>query len=340
MRNPREALNELQAHLAAQFDIPFSWVIAAPESSFAVPPEASATAWLVPEADRVVVAVDLKQPASLVAEMLLHLCAHLTLGHVRPGDARGHWDAPASLSPTPHRHWDREAGAYVDAHFARSVRRVSTLEECSPREKAWLVLFDHIGRMVGQQRTLHLTTEAYQAAAYQRQAAQRLVAQLDEYGGAMLCDGVGLGKTYVATTVAVHYANQWWDQLTDTKRSATDDPFRITVLSPNSVVSTWQREAIAPLAAYGVPLATIRVISHSKLSRIVPSSDILTRSRTAISDMEHLLLSDLVVADEAHNFRSIGARRTTVLRDLLRCPTSAPVGQIEGLHERRMAGSS
>jgi hypothetical protein len=321
-RSPREALDELHAHLAAHFDIPFAWAVvhktAAPEGTFVVPPEASAIARLVPEAERVVVAVDLEQPASLVAEMLLHLCAHLTLGHVRPGDAWGHWDTQASLSPTPHRQWDREARAFVDAHFARPVRRVSSLEECNPREKAWLVLLDHIGRMVGQQRTLHPKTETYQAAAYQRQAAQRLVAQLEEYGGAMLCDGVGLGKTYVATTIAVHYAHQWRDQLADTKRSATDDPFRITVLSPNSVVSTWQREAIAPLGAHGVPLATIRVISHSKLSRIVPSSDILTRGRTGMSDMEHLLLSDLVVVDEAHNFRSVGARRTTVLRDLLR----------------------
>ncbi|MCY1076840.1 DEAD/DEAH box helicase [Archangium lansingense] len=321
-RSPRQVLTELHAHLATQFEIPCAWTIlditAAPEGSFVVQPEASAIARLVPEANRVVVAVDLEQPASLVAEMLLHLCAHLTLGHVRPGDAWGHWDTQASLSPTPHRQWDREARAYVDAHFARPVRRVSSLEECNPREKAWLVLLDHIGRMVGQTRMLHAATERYQAAAYQRQAAQRLVAQLEEYGGAMLCDGVGLGKTYVATTVAVHYANQWRDQLADARRSATDDPFRVTVLSPNSVVSTWQREAIAPLAAHGVPLATIRVLSHSKLSRIVPSSDILTRGRSGMSDMEHLLLSDLVVVDEAHNFRSVGARRTTVLRDLLR----------------------
>lgn len=321
-RSPGEALTELHTHLAAHLDIPFAWAIvdkaAAPEGTFVVQPEAGTIARLVPEADRVLVSVDLEQPISLIGEMLIHLCAHLTLGHVRPGDAWGHWDTQASLSPTPHRQWDREARAFVDAHFARPVRRVSSLEECNPREKAWLVLLDHIGRMVGQQRTLHPKTETYQAAAYQRQAAQRLVAQLEEYGGAMLCDGVGLGKTYVATTVAVHYANQWRDQLADTKRSATHDPFRITVLSPNSVVSTWQREAIAPLAAHGVPLATIRVISHSKLSRIVPSSDVLTRGRTGMSDMEHLLLSDLVIVDEAHNFRSVGARRTTVLRDLLR----------------------
>jgi hypothetical protein len=321
-RRPVEALSELQGYLAAQFPVPFPWDLvgkeAGPECSFAVQPEAGVIARLVPEAERVVVVADFDQPPALVADTLLHLCAHLALGHVRPGDPWGHWDTPASLSSTPHRQWDREARAFVEAHFPREVRRVSSLEECTPREKAWLVLLEHIGRMVGEARTLHPATERYQAAAYQRQAAQRLVAQLEEYGGAMLCDGVGLGKTYVATTVAVHYANQWRDQLAHAGRSAADDPLRITVLSPNSVVSTWEREAIPPLAAHGVPLATIRVISHSKLSRIVPSSDILARGRAAISDMEHLLLSDLVVVDEAHNFRSVGARRTTVLRDLLR----------------------
>jgi superfamily II DNA or RNA helicase len=321
-RSPRGALSALHTHLGANFDIPFAWAIlepsSAPDGTFVVAPEASAIARLVPQADRVLVVIDLDQPPTIIAEVLLHLCAHLALGHVRPGDPWGHWDTPASLSPTPHRQWDREARALLDAQFARPVRQVTSLEACTPREKAWLVLLDHIGRMVGQQRTLHAATERYQAAAYQRQAAQRLVAQLEEYGGAMLCDGVGLGKTYVATTVAVHYANQWRDQLADSQRAATEDPFRITVLSPNAVVSTWQREAVAPLAAHGVPLATIRVISHSKLSRILPSSEILTRGRSALSDMEHLLLSDLVVVDEAHNFRSVGARRTTVLRDLLR----------------------
>jgi hypothetical protein len=321
-RRPRESLTELRAHLAAQFDVPFAWVLsdikAAPEGSFFAPPEVNCIARLVPEAGRVVIAVDFEQPASVITGMLLHLCAHLALGHVRPGDARGHWDTVSSLSPTPHRQWDREARSYVEGNLARPVRRVASLEECNPREKSWLVLLDHISRMVGKSSTLHAATARYQAAAYQRQAAQRLVVQLEEYGGAMLCDGVGLGKTYVATTIIVHYANYWREQLGAAGRSASDDPFRITILAPNSVVSTWQREAIPPLAVHGVPLATIRVISHSKLSRVMPSSDILVRDRSGTSDMEHLLQSDLVIVDEAHNFRSVGARRTTVLRDLLR----------------------
>jgi hypothetical protein len=135
----------------------------------------------------------------------------------------------------------------------------------------------------------------------------------------MLCDGVGLGKTYVATTVLVHYANTWHDRHTAAGRAPADDPFRVTILAPNSVVTTWQREALPPLAAHGVHAASVRVLSHTKLSRIQPTSEILkASSRARLSDLEHLLLSDLVIVDEAHNFRSVGARRTVVLRDLLR----------------------
>jgi len=66
--------------------------------------------------------------------------------------------------------------------------------------------------MLGESRRLHPAAERYQNAAYQRQAASRMIAMFEEYGGAMLCDGVGLGKTYVATTLMVHYANRWRDQ--------------------------------------------------------------------------------------------------------------------------------
>jgi hypothetical protein len=305
-----------------QFEIPFGWEILdlgnAPKVDFMGPTEAGVFARLIPHPDRVLLALELEKPAPIVARTLLHLCAHLALGHVRPGDPLGHWDTESSLSPTPHRQWDRDARDFVGKHFVRPARRVNSLEECNPREKAWLVLLDHIGRMLGDTRTLHSAAKHYQAAAYQYQAAQRLVSQLEDYGGAMLCDGVGLGKTYVATTVIVHYANGWRDQLAATGRSMSDDPLRISVLSPNSVVSTWQREALPPLAAHGVQVAAIRVISHSKLSRILPSSDVLTRHASRMSDMEHLLLSDLVIVDEAHNFRSVAARRATVLRDLLR----------------------
>jgi hypothetical protein len=284
---------------------------------FHVPPPADAILLLVPEDDAVRVELDPSLEPDRALWALCHAAAHLRLGHVRPGDTHGHWDTWESII-TPGRRWDREVRDRLIAWAPPSAPTRASLEECTPQEKAWLVLLDHIGRMVGEARTLHSAAERYQAAAYQRQAAQRLVAQLEDYGGAMLCDGVGLGKTYVATTVLVHYANAWRERLAREGGSLAEDPFRVTILSPNSVVSTWQREAIPPLGAHGVVPAHVRVVSHTKLSRILPSSEILERSTTEPSDMEHLLLSDLVVVDEAHNFRSVGARRTTVLRDLLR----------------------
>ena len=318
---PLAPIPELREHLAQAFAIPFDWAVedieTAREVSYRVPLEVDVVARLAPCPDRVVLGVDLEQPPRAVADSLLHLCAHCELGHVRPGDPWGHFDTHATATADAvHRRWDRDVAAFLTSVCSRPAARcVASLEECTPVEKAWLVLLDHIGRMVGEARTLHPTAERYQAAAYQRQAAQRLVAQLEDYGGAMLCDGVGLGKTYVATTVLVHYANAWRERLSQDGGSLADDPFRVTILSPNSVVSTWQREAIPPLGAHGVVPAHVRVVSHTKLSRILPSSQILERSHARASDMEHLLLSDLVVV-ETHESYTRGGRNVEALQGL------------------------
>jgi hypothetical protein len=288
-------------------------------SAFHVSAPLDAVLALLPESDRVVIRADLTLPADLLSRALAHATGHLRLGHVRPGDPVGHWDTLATIDASQQsRRWDREVRDAFPHWRPAGVPKRASLAECTPIEKSWLVLLQHIGQMVGETRTLHERAAAYQPAAYQRQAAQRLVAQLDEYGGAMLCDGVGLGKTYVATTVMVHYANARRDELARLGRSLADDPFRISILAPRSVVSTWQREALPPLAAQHVPLREVRVISHTVLSRIEASSKALEREGGELADLEHLLLSDLVIVDEAHNFRSVSARRTVVLRDLLR----------------------
>lgn len=321
--SPRVSLQDVQDHLDKVFQIPVPWRIGdihkQPHPNYAFGPEEGVVSSLIPTPDEVILAADLDLPPSSLAEVLLHACAHLELGHVMPGDEHAHWDTlGTATSTTPHRQWDRDARHIVSTFERNPIPKRASLEECTPLEKAWLVLYDHIGRMIGVASNLHEQAREYQSAAYQRQAAQRLVTQLDELGGGMLCDGVGLGKTYVATTVIVHYINAWRDALKERKESAAEDLFRVTILAPNSVVSTWKREAIPPLVPYGVLPPHVRVISHTKLSRILPNSEILAPTHNDISDMEHLLLSDLVIVDEAHNFRSIGAKRTLVLRDLLR----------------------
>src|SRR5262249_30870368 len=149
------------------------------------------------------------ESVEMIEAALLHALAHLELGHVRPGDRWGHWDSSKTvISEAPHRVWDREARDLVARTFAcPAARRVESLDQCTPTEKAQLGLWRMIGEMLGESRRLHPMAERYQRAAYQRHAAQRLVSMLEDFGGAMLCDGVGLGKTYVATTMMVHYAN-------------------------------------------------------------------------------------------------------------------------------------
>ncbi|MDM8515395.1 DEAD/DEAH box helicase [Desulfobacterales bacterium HSG16] len=277
--------------------------------------------FLSAEKDAVIVGLDIRQSAEILRNALLHGLGHVILGHIRPGDTFEHRDTMDSVSGRGFlRRWDREVlSAFPDWFISSVEKKVESIKDCTAREKACLGLWQMIGEMIGESGSLHEKAEQYQQVMYQRQAAGRLLAQLEEYNGAMLCDGVGLGKTYIATTLIVHYVNAWKDRHKNDIDRTLSDPFKITILAPNSVVSTWRREAIPPLTAFGVPLATIRVISHTKLSRITPNSSILQRiSKSSPSDMEHLLLSDLVIVDEAHNFRSISARRTLVLRDLLR----------------------
>lgn len=76
---------------------------------------------------------------------------------------------------------------------------------------------------------------------HQVSAAERLQRMLDEHGGALLADDVGLGKTYAALMVA---------------RNAAD----VLVIAPAALRDTWRRAA----SAAGVP---VRFASMEQLSR-------------------------------------------------------------------------
>lgn len=316
------ALNkELPVLFPDAMPVRFAALDEVPFPEFMSHPQHGIVCVLAPQTTSIRVGLDITQDSTLLVDAVLHAVGHVLLGHVRVADEYGHWDTVETirLAGTA-RSWDRLVGESFPNWFRKpGERNVQSLEECTPHEKACLGVWRMIGEMLGESRRLHPKAERYQPAAYQRQAAQRILAQLLDYDGAMLCDGVGLGKTYVATTLMVHFANDWRERFRENPDGLIDDPIRITILAPNSVVSTWRREALPPLGAFGVPLATIRVISHTKLSRVTAVSEVLARpKRNELSDLEHLLLSDLVIVDEAHNFRSINATRTKVLRDLLR----------------------
>src|SRR5438552_9450090 len=114
-------------------------------------------------------------------------------------------------------------------------------------------------------------------APHQEPAARRLCAILDRYGGALLADAVGLGKSYVALAVAL----------------ARREPFSLVV--PAVLVPQWR----ALLAQHN---AAAPIITHESLS----TGDY--RRLPPITAPYRLL-----VVDEAHRFRNPDTRRYRAL---------------------------
>src|SRR5437870_9682918 len=117
-------------------------------------------------------------------------------------------------------------------------------------------------------------------AGHQCPAAERLTAILDRYGGALLADAVGLGKSYVALAVAL----------------ARREPFALAV--PAVLAPQWR----ALLAQHNT---AARIITHESLS---------TRNyRLPPSPAPYRLL----LVDEAHRFRNPDTRRYRALAKLV-----------------------
>jgi hypothetical protein len=115
----------------------------------------------------------------------------------------------------------------------------------------------------------------------------RLLAALDQFNGALLCDEVGMGKTYVATAIAQRFS-------------------RCLVIAPAALVSMW-RDA---LTATGI---VAEIMTFEALSR-VDSAD----SRRHQPTVPEQACYDLIIVDEAHHARNPSTNRYFALASLTR----------------------
>ena len=114
---------------------------------------------------------------------------------------------------------------------------------------------------------------------HQQSAVTRAEAAIEEFGGVLLCDDVGLGKTFVATAIARRFS-------------------RSIVVAPAALTSMW-RDALETTES------DADFLSFESLSRARP------RPPTSI---QH----DLVIVDEAHHARNPATRRYERLAELAR----------------------
>jgi len=120
---------------------------------------------------------------------------------------------------------------------------------------------------------------------YQHDAYRSLLDIGRRFGGAFLCDGVGLGKTYVGLMLI--------------ERLVLKENKRVVLLAPKATrESVWDEELRANLPHINTTdFASLAVFNHTDLSR---SGDFPERFRR-IADQ-----ADVFVIDEAHHFRNGG----------------------------------
>ncbi|MCA9685793.1 MAG: hypothetical protein KC457_26695, partial [Myxococcales bacterium] len=190
-------------------------------------------------------------------------------------------------------------------------------------------------------------------SVYQVDGAARLLALLQHSRGAMLTDEPGLGKTLVAQLVAAALIR---DRLVARRTLAAEQgldidklpPIRVSILAPARVLGArgrseqaatqWFRHAAEIRSAVRSSLATepqlrdlaervdIRLFSNQSLSRKLLERDQGTSKgnpvlrQAVVDDLHHLACSEIVILDEAHNFRNGGGRSTRLLRFCLSLP--------------------
>jgi SNF2 family DNA or RNA helicase len=186
-----------------------------------------------------------------------------------------HWDDAVDISPDVVKVIERHAQPFSPFDvYAQALR--SMFGELEPTANDW---DQHHSKMFPK------------LDRYQQEAYWSMVNIARQHGGAFLCDGVGLGKTYVGLLLL--------------ERLVLHENKRVVLFAPKSVKdSVWVPELKKHLPHIGgvdgsADFSNLSVFSHTDLTRALEYPERFER----ITE-----LADAVVIDEAHHFRNTGKR--------------------------------
>lgn len=131
---------------------------------------------------------------------------------------------------------------------------------------------------------------------HQISAVTRLQTSIDRFGGALLCDEVGMGKTYVATAIGQRYSD-------------------CLVVAPASLTSMW-RDALT-ITRTAARLLSFEALSRADTDRFRTRGQRLRKELIGHEDRPNES-HDLIVVDEAHHVRNPGTNRFFALASLAR----------------------
>jgi superfamily II DNA or RNA helicase len=183
-----------------------------------------------------------------------------------------HWDNAEDVTPEILRVIERHTREYSPFEvYAKALYELHRRQEMTDRE--WLVSRSRVYRVLDR---------------YQQDGFHRLLEIAGDYGGAFLCDGVGLGKTFIGLMLL--------EYLIEKKRK------RVALFVPKAARKpVWERalKDYAPhlLGAY----SGLVVFNHTDLTR--RANDEIDFPRL-LDDVKER--ADVVLIDEAHHFRNPG----------------------------------
>ena len=154
------------------------------------------------------------------------------------------------------------------------------------------MLIDHFGTQV-EDDFVPVLPDGYDNLTYQRDAVVQGYDIMMRHNGCFIADVVGLGKTVVAAMIAQRFI------------AANGDNTRILVIFPPSVQNNW----VETFDDFNIKNKFSRFITNGSLEKIINGD--------GYDEKEYY---DLVIVDEAHNFR----RDSTCNYDLLQRITKSP----------------
>ncbi len=182
------------------------------------------------------------------------------------------------------RHW-KEAGDISDEILKVVERQVREYLPFEVYAKALLEYFRNHEISAGEWEQLQ--SRMFKVLdQYQKEGYQALVKIARQYGGAFLCDGVGLGKTFVGLMLI--------------ERLVMYERKRVMLLVPKAArESVWEASLKRYLPHLLGDFSNLVVFNHTDLGRGNEFPERFQRMKE---------LADVIIVDEAHHFRNPGVR--------------------------------
>ena len=165
-------------------------------------------------------------------------------------------------------------------------------QQPTPYELYMRMLIDHFGAQV-EDDFVPVLPDGYDDLTYQRDAVIQGYDIMIRHGGCFIADVVGLGKTVIAAMIAQRFIAQ------------NGDNSRVLVIFPPAVRGNWEDT----FRDFGIKNKYSRFVSNGSLDKVIDGDG-----------YDEPPYYDLIIVDEAHNFR----HDTTGSYDLLQRITKSP----------------